>query len=142
MIRTKQIDIPIKLGNEIKAIKAQIFGTIANNYIPILCLHGYLDNSNSKVIYYFPQIFMKIILKKNLRLKLVYLGFKPISKYICNSNKYYMIAIDLLGQGLSCHLQDPLLYNFKTFIYSIRCVINYLNLKKYIIFGHSMGKLN
>jgi hypothetical protein len=53
-----------------------------------------------------------------------------------------MIAIDMLGQGLSSHIPDPLLYNFKTFIYSIRCVVRYLNLKYYIMMGHSMGKLN
>jgi hypothetical protein len=48
MTNIKQIDIPIKLGNEIRAVKGQIFGNIDKNSIPILCLHGYLDNSNSK----------------------------------------------------------------------------------------------
>lgn len=43
----KQIDIPIKLGNAPKSIKGQIFGNFSNGSIPILCLHGYLDNSNS-----------------------------------------------------------------------------------------------
>lgn len=63
-----------------------------------------------------------------------------MAKYICSSDKYFMIAIDLLGQGLSSHIQDPLLYNFKTFVYSIRCVVKYLNLKNFVMMGHSGGK--
>lgn len=48
MIDIEQIDIPVKFGNETKVVKGQIFGSIANNKsIPVLCLHGYLDNSNS-----------------------------------------------------------------------------------------------
>ncbi len=42
-MKTKQIEIPLSWGS----VKGQIFGDpLKKNSIPILALHGYLDNSN------------------------------------------------------------------------------------------------
>jgi hypothetical protein len=43
IMKTKQIEIPLSWGS----VKGQIFGDpLKKNSIPILALHGYLDNSN------------------------------------------------------------------------------------------------
>jgi len=110
---TKQIEIPMPWG----FVKGQIFGFIENQIqTPILCLHGYLDNSNS---------------------------FRPLAKCITKqTNSYYIIAIDLPGQGLSSKLGGdmyPISYNFKTYILSVRKVVLHLNLKNFIFLTHSFG---
>ncbi len=108
-MKTEQIEIQMPWG----FVKGQVFGDRSNpNTIPILCLHGYLDNSNS---------------------------FKPIAPYLCASNEYYMIAIDYPGHGLSSKLNDPLLYSLRTFILTIRKVILELDLKNFVFLAHSFG---
>ena len=107
---TTQIEIPMPWG----FLKAQVFNRTENyTQTPILCLHGYLDNSNS---------------------------FKRLAKYLsCQSKEYYLLAIDLPGQGLSSKLSDPLLYNFKTFVFSVRKVVTFFNLENFIFLSHSFG---
>ena len=105
----KQIEIPMPWGY----VKGQIFGQVENySQTPMLCLHGYLDNSNS---------------------------FKPLAKYLCETKEYYMIAVDSIGHGLSSQLNNPILFNFKTFILSIRKIVEFLNLKNFIFLTHSFG---
>jgi pimeloyl-ACP methyl ester carboxylesterase len=111
MLSTKQIEIPMPWGY----VKGQIFGRIENQtQTPILCLHGYLDNSNS---------------------------FRPLAKCITSkTSDYFLIAIDLPGQGLSSKIEgDPILFNFKTYILSVRKVVLHLNLKSFIFLTHSFG---
>ena len=110
MPSTKQIEIPMPWGY----VKGQIFGQIENKLqTPILCLHGYLDNSNS---------------------------FRSLAKFMTKkTNDFFLIAIDLPGQGMSSKIGDPYLYNFKTFILSVRKVVVYLNLKNFIFLTHSFG---
>ena len=67
MALIEQVEIPIQLGNEVRILKGQIFGDTKK--YPILCLHGYLDNSNS---------------------------FKPLASYLANTESiYYMIAVNI-----------------------------------------------
>jgi len=108
-MKTKQIEIQVPWG----FIKGQVFGDQTNpNAIPILCLHGYLDNSNS---------------------------FKPLARHLCVSNEYYMIAIDYPGHGLSSKLNDPLLYTLRTFVLAVRKVVVDLNLNNFVFLTHSFG---
>ena len=107
MITQELPEIPVPWG----FLKGQIFGETQNR-TPILCLHGYLDNSNS---------------------------FKPLAPYLLENGKYYLIAIDGPGQGFSSKLNDPMLFNCKTFILAIRKAITHLNLKNFILLTHSFG---
>jgi pimeloyl-ACP methyl ester carboxylesterase len=107
MVKTEQIELEMPWG----VVKGQIFGNKVNTR-PILCLHGYLDNSNS---------------------------FKPLAPFLCESNQYHLICIDLPGQGLSSKIADPMLYSLKTFIFCIRKIILDLDLKDFIFMGHSFG---
>ncbi len=67
-LNVKQISVPAPWGS----IEVQVFGEPDNSRaIPVLCLHGYLDNSQS---------------------------FRPAAPFICASNKYYMIAVDFPGK--------------------------------------------
>lgn len=95
-------------------IKAQIFGNpLEKNSTPVLALHGYLDNSNS---------------------------FKPIAPYLCK-NGYYIIAIDFPGHGFSSKLPDGIPYTPKLFLQSVRRVVKYFDLKKFVFLSHSYGVL-
>lgn len=92
-------------------VRGQIFGD-RTNANPILCLHGYLDNSNS---------------------------FKPLAPFLCESKEFYMIAIDLPGQGLSDKIAEPLYYNFKTLLYCVRKIVLHFRLKNFTFLTHSFG---
>ena len=104
----QQISIPMPWGN----IKAQIFGNVTPKATPILCLHGYLDNSNS---------------------------FLPLAPFICQNNEYYMISLDLPGHGLSSKLPDGIQYTPKLFLTAVRRVVKHLNLNSFIFMCHSYG---
>lgn len=94
-------------------IRGQIFGDPnVKNSKPILCLHGYLDNSNS---------------------------FRPLAPYLCQNNQYYMIAIDLPGHGLSSYLPEGIPYTPKLFLSSVRRVVKYFDLKSFYFLCHSYG---
>lgn len=105
----QEITIKVPWGS----IKAQLFGNASlKNVEPILCMHGYLDNSNS---------------------------FKPLAHYLTNSNKYYLISIDLPGHGFSSKLPDGIPYTQKLLINCLRRVIRDLNLKRFYFLCHSFG---
>jgi pimeloyl-ACP methyl ester carboxylesterase len=93
-------------------VKAQIFGNVTPKATPILCLHGYLDNSNS---------------------------FLPLAPFICQNNEYYMISMDLPGHGFSSKLPDGIQYTPKLFLTSVRRVVKHFDLKSFIFMCHSYG---
>lgn len=107
----KQIEVPVTWGH----IRGQIFGKPTETSTPILALHGYLDNSNS---------------------------FKPLARHLIKlskDNKYHIIAIDLPGMGLSSKIPEGIPYSTKFFVMTIRRVVNYLNLTKFLFMTHSFG---
>lgn len=95
-------------------IKVQIFGDLSNkNAKPMLSVHGYLDNSNS---------------------------FKPLAPYL-HGDAYYIISIDLPGHGLSSGLPQGIPYTPKLYLNSIRRVVKYFELEKFIFLAHSYGTM-
>lgn len=108
-MKVEEISIPVPWGQ----IRGQIFGdpNLATGR-PIVCLHGYLDNSNS---------------------------FKPLASYLTKSNDYYLIALDFPGHGLSSKLPDGIPYTPKLFASSVRRAVRHLKLDKFYFFGHSYG---
>ncbi|CAF0900840.1 unnamed protein product [Brachionus calyciflorus] len=108
-MRVEQVSVPVPWGD----VKCQIFGDPTSKKAkPIVCLHGYLDNSNS---------------------------FKPLAPYFCQSDEYYMIAVDLPGHGLSSKLPNGIPYTPKLFLAAVRRVIRHFNLKEFYFFCHSYG---
>lgn len=108
-MNVEQISIPVPWGH----VQGQIFGDHSrNNAKPMVCLHGYLDNSNS---------------------------FKPMAPYLTKSNEFYLVSIDLPGHGLSSKLPDGIPYTPKLFVSSVRRVIRHLNLKNFYFLCHSYG---
>ena len=111
-LRIEDIKIPLSWGH----ISGQVFSnaklTSKANSQPILCLHGYLDNSNS---------------------------FKPMASEICRSQDYYLIALDLPGHGLSSHLPRGIPYTFKIMLQSVRKCVMHLELKNFVFMCHSYG---
>ncbi|KTD47407.1 lipase A [Legionella quinlivanii] len=77
---------------------------------PLLCLHGWLDNANS---------------------------FEPLAPFL--SEKFYVIAVDLPGHGLSSHLPDGYHYHFSDGIFTVYQIIKQLGYEKIHLLGHSMG---
>lgn len=109
-LKTKSVSVPVGWGN----VEVQIFGNMMNKKAtPIICVHGYLDNSNS---------------------------FKPIAEHMCG-DEYYMIAIDLPGHGLSSKLPQGVPYTPKLFLTAVRRVVKYFELEKFIFMTHSYGGL-
>lgn len=108
-MKIEEISIPVPWG----AIKGQVFGDRSQRDAkPILCLHGYLDNSNS---------------------------FRPMAPYLTKSDEYYLIALDFPGHGLSSKLPDGIPYTPKLFVASVRRAVRYLNLAKFYFMSHSYG---
>ncbi|MCC5815598.1 MAG: alpha/beta hydrolase [Leptospira sp.] len=81
---------------------------------PILCLHGWLDNSNS---------------------------FLPLSKYLVRDlpEKIRLVAMDFPGHGHSGHRPEKMLYAFVDFLADIASFADSMNWEKFSILGHSMG---
>lgn len=108
-LKVEQITIPVPWGS----VRGQIFGNPkAANAKPLLCLHGYLDNSNS---------------------------FRPIAPYMTKSDEYYMIALDLPGHGHSSKLPYGIPYSNKMLINTLRRCVRHLDLTKFFFFCHSYG---
>ncbi len=108
-MRVEELNVPIPWGH----IKCQIFGdSLVKNTQPIVCLHGYLDNSNS---------------------------FKPISPYLTHTNEYYLVAIDFPGHGFSSKIPDGTYYSMKMLVSCVRRVVRHLNLKRFYFMCHSYG---
>lgn len=108
MLHTKQFDIEVSYGK----ISGQIFGEQSKDAIPIVCLHGFLDNSNS---------------------------FRPCAPYITQTGKYYMIAVDLPGMGLSSKIPTGIPYSTRFYLMSLRRVTRHFNLDKFLFLTHSFG---
>ncbi len=78
--------------------------------IPILCLHGWLDNAAS---------------------------FHYLAPFI--DEKYRLIAIEMPGHGQSEHLSSDADYLFVSGIGTIDLVLDTLNIQQCLVIGHSMG---
>jgi pimeloyl-ACP methyl ester carboxylesterase len=111
-LKIDEIKIPLAWGH----ISGQIFKNKSLGNIsqatPLLCLHGYLDNSNS---------------------------FKPLASFLCKSKDYYLIALDLPGHGFSSPLPHGVPYTPKLFLHSVRRCVRHLNLKDFVFMCHSYG---
>lgn len=112
-LKIQEIKIPTAWGH----VSGQVFSNSSlgniHNSVPIVCLHGYLDNSNS---------------------------FKPLAAKLCNKTKdYHLIALDLPGHGLSAHLPRGVPYTFKHMLQTIRLCIKHLGLESFIFMCHSYG---
>lgn len=75
----------------------------------ILALHGWLDNAAS---------------------------FNPLSEYL---NDYYIVALDLVGHGLSSHRSDGAHYHLIDFPYDLHELVESQGWQSFILMGHSMG---
>ena len=79
--------------------------------IPVLCLHGWLDNACS---------------------------FDPLAPLLPNDSHRF-IAIDLPGHGFSSHFPEGMAYRFSDTFTVIKYAKEYMNMEKFEIIGHSMG---
>ena len=106
----EQIDIPVGWGK----ISVQVFGNSkASDHLPIIAMHGYLDNSNS---------------------------FKPVAPFLVkDKSPYYLIAVDLPGMGFSSKIPDGLPYTLKFYLMAIRRVVLYFKLENFFLLAHSFG---
>src|SRR6056297_2047142 len=77
---------------------------------PIIALHGWLDNASS---------------------------FETIGP--CLSENYYVIAIDLIGHGLTTHLPDYSHYHFIDSVDHVLSIAAKLEFETFSLMGHSMG---
>ena len=79
--------------------------------IPILALHGWLDNANS---------------------------FVPIAEHLMQVNSE-MIALDLAGHGCSDHRAVGSQYHFVDYVFDVLDAVNKIGWDRIILLGHSMG---
>ena len=77
--------------------------------IPILALHGWLDNAAS---------------------------FKPLAQCL---EKYRWISIDMPGHGKSAHRPPGSIYHFTDYVADLRSVIQSLGIGEHHLVGHSLG---
>lgn len=75
----------------------------------ILALHGWLDNAAS---------------------------FSPIAEYLTD---YYIVALDIIGHGLSSHRSNGAHYHFIDFPYDIHELVESQGWQSFVLMGHSMG---
>lgn len=75
----------------------------------IIAVHGWLDNAST---------------------------FDKIAPYL---EKYYLIALDMPGHGLSDHYPQGTGYPFIEYICDVIRIVNQLELEEFIFLGHSMG---
>lgn len=83
--------------------------TSTSNTLPIVCIHGWLDNAAS---------------------------FDLLLPFF---NEYRCLAIDLPGHGLSEHLPTGAYYHFIDGITQLLDVLDALTIKRCILVGHSLG---
>ncbi|XP_054717167.1 serine hydrolase-like protein 2 isoform X2 [Uloborus diversus] len=100
----KELNIPIPYGH----IAAKCWG--AETGIPVLALHGWLDNSGT---------FDKLI---------------PLL-----SQNFFIVAIDAPGHGRSSHRPLGCVYTDVGMLMDFKRVIEYLNWNKFHLMGHSLG---
>lgn len=81
--------------------------------LPILALHGWLDNVAS---------------------------FDPLAKVLVKLEpRFYIVAVDLPGHGYSEHLNTNYGFIFLDYIASVSEILEALQWKKCVLLGHSMG---
>ena len=80
----------------------------------VICLHGWLDNSNS---------------------------FLPMLKLVNDDDEFTWLAIDLHGHGKSQWRSKDAHYYFVDYVYDLKQVIDALNIKSVMLLGHSMGAM-
>ncbi|XP_039621596.1 serine hydrolase-like protein isoform X1 [Polypterus senegalus] len=104
MIKVKECQFPVPWGH----IAAKSWGS--KDGLPVLCLHGWLDNANSfsRLIPLLPQ------------------------------DRHY-VAIDFPGHGLSSHRPAGTFYILPKYISDICRVTNVLGWERFSVIGHSMG---
>lgn len=78
--------------------------------MPLIAIHGWLDNANS---------------------------FMPMAEYL--QDKFYLVALDLIGHGHSDHLPDAASYYYLEAVLHVITVANQLGLKKFSLLAHSLG---
>lgn len=79
------------------------------NVNPVLCLHGWLDNSNS---------------------------FLPLAHQL---NERNFIALDFPGHGYSAHLPSSSIYHITDYVYFVLALVDSFQWDKFTILGHSLG---
>jgi len=81
--------------------------------IPILALHGWLDNASS---------------------------FEPLADFFSKKNlDYHIVAIDFPGHAYSSWRPERTVFSFIDYIADIKAILLNLNWKSCIMLGHSMG---
>lgn len=91
-----------------QTIRGQAFGS--KDGIPVLALHGWLDNSQS---------------------------FLPLSEYL--DSRIRLVAVDLPGHGRSDHRFAGAVYGFADWAAPVMGVVQALGWNKFFLLGHSMG---
>ena len=100
-------EIAIWLDNYKINVRGKAWGSSSS--MPIIALHGWLDNSAS---------------------------FNSLAEHFSPHN---FIALDLPGHGLSDHLPFTSSYNILSFVEIVSAAINSLDIKKFHLLGHSLG---
>jgi len=77
--------------------------------IPVLALHGWLDNARS---------------------------FVPLSQYLDGLD---LVAVDFPGHGLSAPRPDGAYYHFDDYTFDVLAVLDHLGWERAILLGHSLG---
>nr|XP_031527660.1 serine hydrolase-like protein 2 isoform X1 [Vicugna pacos] len=80
--------------------------------LPVLCLHGWLDNANS-----FDRLIPRL------------------------SKDFHYVAMDFGGHGLSSHYSPGLPYYHQNFVNEVRRVVAALKWSRFSLIGHSFGGL-
>lgn len=103
-LEVKELQIPIPYGY----IAAKAWGS--DQGLPVLALHGYLDNAGT---------------------------FDNLVPLL--SPSLYIVAIDCVGHGLSSHKPHGIFYNYIEVAFDIERVVQYLKWEQFSIIGHSLG---
>jgi len=101
-----EMKIPVPYGY----IAAKVWGSLNENSIRVIAMHGYMDNAGT---------FDRLI---------------PLLP-----DQFYVVAIDLPGHGFSSHVPYGTPYDDNTWSLAVRHVLDFLRFDKFTILGHSMG---
>ena len=103
--KQEELKIPVPWGH----IAGKTWGNPQG--IPVICLHGWLDNSCS---------------------------FDKLAPLLPNDSHRF-IAIDLPGHGFSSHFPEGMTYRFSDTFSVLKYAKEYMNIQKFAIIGHSLG---
>jgi len=98
----------INLGVLGQTVKAWAYGPVDG--IPVLALHGWLDNGNS---------------------------FVPLARRL--DSKFRLVAVDLPGHGCSDHRNEGASYAFVDWVAPVIGIADALGWDSFVMMGHSMG---